>query len=71
MGTSDTVRGYYVLEVNCTYKLKWKPLLDSWVLGVLHIYGQEKWAHQTELEVTTYSNYTAHISSKRCLYVCV
>ena len=37
MGTTDTVRGYYVLQVYCTYKLKWKPLLDDWVLGVLHI----------------------------------
>ena len=27
MGTSDTVRG--------TYKLKWKSLIDGWVLGVM------------------------------------
>ena len=54
LGTLD-IHVYY------TYKLKWKPLFDGWVLGVLHIEGQEKLAHQTQLEVTMYSKYTAHI----------
>ena len=37
MGTSNTVRDYYVLKVYCTYRLKWKPLFDGWVIGVLNI----------------------------------
>ena len=37
MGTSDAVRGYYILEAYYTYKLKWKPLFDGWVVGVLNI----------------------------------
>ena len=31
-----------------SYKLKWKPLFDGWVLGVLKIKGQKKRAHQME-----------------------
>ena len=36
-GTSDRVTGFYVLCVYCTYRLKWKPIFDGWVLGVLNI----------------------------------
>ena len=42
MGTSDTVRGIYLVSVYCTYNLKWKPLFDGRVFGVLNIYGQKK-----------------------------
>ena len=28
------VLGFYAFKDNCTYKVKWKPLFDVWVLGV-------------------------------------
>ena len=31
------VLGSYVFKDNCTYKVKWKPLFDGWVLGVRNI----------------------------------
>ena len=49
MARLDTVRGDYVLYVYCTYRLKWKPIFDGLVLGVLDIKGHEKLACQTQL----------------------
>ena len=34
--------GNYVLQGNCTYWVKKKPLFDSWILNVLDIKGKKK-----------------------------
>ena len=37
INSKGPVLGSYVFTDNCTYKVKWKPLFDSWVLSVKKI----------------------------------